>query len=810
MNHALLSFSCPIYWQHLDEGDDSSSWLSPNGVFAFGFRRPGDQDLFLLAIWFEKIPDKTIVWYANGDNPAGKESKIELTNDGQLKLTGSRGEVLWEAESSSNRPTHAALLDSGNFVLGNGNSSSYIWESFKHPADTILPTQVLEVGAVLSSRKSPTNYSRGKFQMRFLSNGDLVLNPIVLPSGLAYPSYYQSGTADDSNRVNSGIRVTFNDSGEIYINRRNGNATKLTSGSFVSTKDNYVRASIDFDGLFTLYAHPKAPNNGTWVYSWSSIWFVPEDICSSMVGDGGIGSWIGDEGSGACGFNAICTLDSAGRPACNCLPGFSYTDTNNKYSDCKQEKVQRCDPGVSNQDELYDMRELPNTYWPTSANYDRFPLTNEDDCRRSCLNDCNCLLTTMKEGNCWKKKMPISNGRVERDTYGKALVKVPRFDNSSKVSESTNSDKGPKDNSALNLVLAILLGSSVFLNFLLFLAIGFCLYFFIYKRNERKIVSSIMETSLRPFSYMELDEATDGFKEELGRGAFGTVYKGVVSSSYSTNIVAVKKLDRWAEETEKEFKTEATTIAKTHHKNLVRLLGFCDEDPHRLLVYEFMSNGTLASFLFGILRPDWNKRIQMAIGVARGLMYLHEECSTQIIHCDIKPQNILLDDSFTARISDFGLAKLLINDQTRTQTAIRGTKGYVAPEWFRSTPVTAKVDTYSYGVVLLEIICCRKNVELDVENEEEVILSDWVYDCYKQKKLEKLVETDEEARSDMKRVQRLVMIAIWCIQEDPSLRPFMKNVVQMLEGVIEVSSPPSPSPYSSFKGVGPYGSKKSV
>lgn len=304
--------------------------------------------------------------------------------------------------------------------------------------------------------------------------------------------------------------------------------------------------------------------------------------------------------------------------------------------------------------------------------------------------------------------------------------------------------------------------------------------------------------NLRLFTYEELREATDGFREEVGKGAFGIVYKGIISSLTSTILVAVKKLDRLTQEGEKEFKAEASAIGKTHHKNLVRLLGFCDEGSNRLLVYEFMSNGTLASFVFGISRPDWNKRLQMAYGIARGLMYLHEECSIQIIHCDIKPQNILLDDSFTAKISDFGLAKLLMTDQTRTNTGIRGTKGYVAPEWFRSTPVTAKVDVYSYGVMLLEIICCRKNIEMERENEEEIILTDWVYDCYKEKMLAKLVENDEEARNDMKRVERLVMVAIWCIQEDPSLRPSMKKVIQMLEGVVEVSIPPCPCPFNSI------------
>ncbi|XXG46255.1 hypothetical protein AAC387_Pa02g1147 [Persea americana] len=210
-----------------------------------------------------------------------------------------------------------------------------------------------------------------------------------------------------------------------------------------------------------------------------------------------------------------------------------------------------------------------------------------------------------------------------------------------------------------------------------------------------------------------------------------------------------------------------------------------------------MSSGSLASFLFGSIRPDWNQRTQIALGIARGLVYLHEECSTQIIHCDINPQNILLDESFTPRISGFGLAKLMKADQTRSITGIRGTRGYVSPEWFKDMPITAKVDVYSFGVLLLEIICCRRNLEMGLENEERAILTDWAYDCYAEMRLDLLVENDEDAKEDLKRVERMVMVAIWCIQENPTMRPGMMNVTEMLEGVVEVSKPLSPYSTSS-------------
>ncbi|BBH04352.1 receptor-like protein kinase 1 [Prunus dulcis] len=220
--------------------------------------------------------------------------------------------------------------------------------------------------------------------------------------------------------------------------------------------------------------------------------------------------------------------------------------------------------------------------------------------------------------------------------------------------------------------------------------------------------------------------------------------------------VAVKKLRCVKQDGDEEFQAEVNVIGKTHHKNLVRLLGYCDEGQQRLLVYELLSNGTLASFLFADVKPSWGQRIKIAFGIAKGLEYLHEECSTPIIHCDIKPQNILLDDNCTARIADFGLAKLLMMNQSHTHTAIRGTKGYVAPEWFRNMPITTKVD---------EKRRCGNNCE------GKAILTNWVYDCYQEGKIDAVLDHETEALHDKKNLEKSVMVAIWCIQEDPSLRP---------------------------------------
>uniref|UniRef100_A0A6N2K8S7 non-specific serine/threonine protein kinase n=1 Tax=Salix viminalis TaxID=40686 RepID=A0A6N2K8S7_SALVM len=717
--------------------DDAPSWLSSSGEFAFGFRQMENKDYFLLSIWYEKIPEKTVVWYAMGEDPTddlavSRGSKVELTADSGLVLTDPQGNRIWSSGGFLGTVSSGVMNDTGNFVLQDRNSDR-LWESFTHPTDTLLPTQIMEAGGIVSSRRTETNFSLGRFQLRFLDNGNLVLNAMNFPTKFAYDAYYTSQTSDDSNSLNSGYRLIFNESGYMYILRRNGLREDLTEGTVPT--DFYHRATLNFDGVFTQYFYPKASSGNR---SWSSVWSKPDNICVGM------GSGLG---SGVCGYNSICDLKADKRPECNCPPeGFLLLDQNDKYGSCIPQFELGCrSDGLNSTEGQYDFTELINVDWPTS-DYERYRPYTEEECRKSCLNDC------VRPGEKKKPDTKLITGSV-------------------------------------------VLGTSVFVNFVLVGA--FCLTSsVIYRKKTEKPQEggSCLETNLRYFSYKELAEATNDFKDELGRGGFGVVYKGTIQAG-STKVVAVKKLTRVVQDGEKEFKTEVQVIGQTHHKNLARLLGFCDEGQNRLLVYEFLSNGTLANFLFGSLRPSWKQRTQIAFGIARGLLYLHEECGTQIIHCDIKPQNILLDDYYNARISDFGLAKLLAMDQSKTQTAMRGTKGYISPEWFRNKPITVKVDVYSFGVILLEIICCRRSVDLEMGEAENPVLTDWAYDCYVNGTLDVLIGDDTEAMNDMSTLERLLKVGIWCIQEEPSLRPTMRKVTQMLEGVIEVPAAPNPYPY---------------
>ncbi|CAK9195745.1 unnamed protein product [Sphagnum troendelagicum] len=295
------------------------------------------------------------------------------------------------------------------------------------------------------------------------------------------------------------------------------------------------------------------------------------------------------------------------------------------------------------------------------------------------------------------------------------------------------------------------------------------------------------------FRYKELAAVTDNFCNELGKGGFGAVFKGLLANG---ETVAVKKLDGSAQG-EKQFRAEVGTIGNIHHFNLVRLFGYCSERSERLLVYEFMTNGSLDKYLFTKPNRDasaltWQHRFSIVCDIARGLAYLHEGCRRRIIHCDVKPENILLDEKFCAKLSDFGLAKLVDRQEADAFTVVRGTRGYLAPEWFVSnSPITEKCDVYSFGMVVLEIIGGRKNVDFKVSSAK-LYFHVWVYDQVAGKDLSEIVDKHLGGDVDPEQVMMLAKLALVCVQEDPALRPTMSKAVQILEGVSEIEIPPLP------------------
>ncbi|KAA8547678.1 hypothetical protein F0562_004107 [Nyssa sinensis] len=283
------------------------------------------------------------------------------------------------------------------------------------------------------------------------------------------------------------------------------------------------------------------------------------------------------------------------------------------------------------------------------------------------------------------------------------------------------------------------------------------------------------------YKYKDLKSATKSFGEEnkLGGGGFGDVYKGILKNG---NTVAVKKLAVSSSRVKADFDSEVKLISNVHHRNLIRLLGCCSKGPELLLVYEYMANGSLDKFLFGERRGalNWKQRFDVIIGTARGLAYLHEQFHVCIIHRDIKSGNILLDNELQPKIADFGLARLLPEDQTHLSTKFAGTLGYTAPEYAIHGQLSEKVDTYAFGVVVLEIISSRKCNEMKQEPVTEYLL-EHAWKLYENDMHLKLVDegldSNEYKAEDAKKI---IEIALMCTQSPVSLRPTMSEVVVLL------------------------------
>ncbi|KAL7183634.1 hypothetical protein ACSBR2_025927 [Camellia fascicularis] len=294
------------------------------------------------------------------------------------------------------------------------------------------------------------------------------------------------------------------------------------------------------------------------------------------------------------------------------------------------------------------------------------------------------------------------------------------------------------------------------------------------------------------YSYLDIKKMTKGFKDKLGEGGYGSVYKGKLRSGH---LVAIKVLGK-PKANGQEFINEVATIGRIHHVNVVQLIGYCAERSKRALIYDFMPNGSLEKYIFsqeGYIPLSCKQMYEISLGVARGIEYLHQGCDMQILHFDIKPHNILLDENFTPKVSDFGLAKLYSTDDSIvTLTAARGTMGYMAPELFYKNigGISYKADVYSFGMLLMEMTGRRRNLNAFADHTSQIYFPSWIYDQFKEGRDIEMGETNEE---EGVMVKKMIIVALWCIQMKPSDRPSMNKVVEMLEGNVEqLRMPPKP------------------
>ncbi|XP_071686399.1 protein NSP-INTERACTING KINASE 2-like [Rutidosis leptorrhynchoides] len=336
--------------------------------------------------------------------------------------------------------------------------------------------------------------------------------------------------------------------------------------------------------------------------------------------------------------------------------------------------------------------------------------------------------------------------------------------------------------------MALAMGTTLGCFCLLFFGFGFVFWW--RRRYNQQVFFDINEQyreevcmgNLRRFQFRELQTATKNFtsKNILGKGGFGIVYKGLLSDG---TVVAVKRLkDGNAVGGEIQFQTEVEMISLAVHRNLLRLYGFCMTSSERLLVYPYMSNGSVASRLKAKPALDWTTRKRIALGAARGLLYLHEQCDPKIIHRDVKAANILLDDYCEAVVGDFGLAKLLDHHDSHVTTAVRGTVGHIAPEYLSTGQSSEKTDVFGFGILLLELITGQRALEFGKSANQKGAMLDWVKKIHHESKLDMLVDKDLKSNYDRIELEEMVQVALLCTQYLPSQRPKMSEVARMLEG----------------------------
>lgn len=451
-----------------------SYMTSPSGEFAFGFCSPGsNSSLFLLAIWFNKTSSaQPIIRFAKNSSDtaapilAPARSKLGLTQTGDLVLSGPTSETIWSPGPGN--ATHLALLDQGNLILYDDTELA-LWQSFDSPTDTLVPGQSLVMDSALRSKLTDSDFSPGHFKLEAGKDGHLAFYLVVQPSDPTSKPYWSS------NNNNSGTNLMFDLSGLLYYELANSSSS--FNMSQYPAKRYYQHATIDPDGVFRVYVYDKNLSNKD---NWSVVYELPENACSMSV----------DVGSGMCGFNAYCIQSSNSNPPrlnCLCPEKYTFFDSNRPYLGCQPDfALQNCSADDATN---FQIVEMLNSDWYSAGDYMHFVTEDEGVCKTSYLIDCFCSVAIYRGNDCWKKKLPLSNGRQGIDVGGKALIKV-RVSGTS-VTQSSIPVPGSfskKDQANLVIAGAIMLGVSLLI---LIAAAAIASHYLLHGKRGREISKSI-------------------------------------------------------------------------------------------------------------------------------------------------------------------------------------------------------------------------------------------------------------------------------------------------------------------------------
>ncbi|XP_017980500.1 PREDICTED: G-type lectin S-receptor-like serine/threonine-protein kinase At4g27290 [Theobroma cacao] len=743
---------------------DGETIVSVAGIYEIGFFSPGASRKRYLGIWYKKMSVQNVVWVANREVPLNDSSGVlKVTNQGILVLLNHDGGIVWSSNASKPvRSPVAQLLNSGNLIVkekNDTNPENFLWQSFDYPCDTLLPGMKLGrnfksgLDSYLSSWKSLDDPSRGNFTYRYEVGGfpELKLREgsIVRFRSGPWNGMRFSGT--------TGLKLNPIFTFGVVFNKRE---------VYYSYKDR--KESIPSRMVLT--------QNGLWQrlnwidrkQSWDVYTTVQKDDCDNYA---------------QCGANGSCNINDS--PECSCLKGFVPKFPNQwnikQWSDgCVRKTPLNCSTDGFIK---YSGVKLPDS-GKSWFNYS----INLDGCKNLCKKDCSCTAYA---------NLDIRGGWSGCLLWFVDLIDIRNFtENGQEIyirmaASELGQTQSTKSNGKKRMRIAVM--SVISAAVLIF---GLALVMYCWRKTYRimpgllnflHVISSNVKNlkedlELPSFDLSTIACATDNFSPEkkLGEGGFGSVYKGVFKNGQE---FAVKRLSKSSRQGLDEFKNEVIHTAKLKHRNLVTLLGCCIEADEKLLIYEFMPNKSLDFFIFDQCQSmslDWPTRYHIINGIARGLLYLHQDSRQRIIHRDMKAGNVLLDNEMNPKISDFGLARGFGEKEARASTKkVIGTYGYMAPEYAINGVYSTKSDVFSFGVLVLEILSGKRNRGFCHPDHQHNLLGH-AWRLFVEGKALELIASPIRETSNPCEVLRSIHVGLLCVQRSAQDRPNMSKVVLML------------------------------
>ncbi|KAM5588479.1 G-type lectin S-receptor-like serine/threonine-protein kinase [Rosa sericea] len=772
--------------QPLVQGD---TLVSPRGIFELGFFSPNGSANKYVGIWHKNIFPRKVVWVANREKPiavTGSLASLRISSNGSLELVDGNQNSVWSTNvtiqvSSSNTSSFAAVLsDEGNFVVKDvTRAGQSIWQSFDYPGDTMLPIQRLgyntksKKGTILTAWKSESDPSTGIYTVEG-GRATEVPAQVIIWINRSTP-FWRSGPWDKSKFIG------LPDMDDRYLNGFEVEENVEQGTEYFSLKL--------FDA-FAAYLDISSQGKPKLMYSdngrnWSIYWETLENRCDIY---------------GACGPFGVCKASES--PICKCLKGF-VPKSHHEWSKgdwtggcvrktelfCERQKTKKSVPLQGKQDDNDDGFwkivgvKVPDYYeYITSFNAQYTP----NECKTQCLNNCSCLAYAY-----------VNN--IGCLVWSKDLKDIQKFSKGGVDLYIRLARKELGEGKPIKLIASL---TAIGLMIIL-VAIVFGLHRLRANQKEstptsrdtlREYIGKHDPSELLIYDFDTILTATDNFSitNKLGQGGFGPVYKGILQDGKE---IAVKRLSSSSGQGIEEFKNEMLLISNLQHKNLVRMMGCCVKEDEKLLVYEFMPNKSLDTFLFDPMRRgelDWDRRFNIIQGIARGLLYLHHDSYVKVIHRDLKVSNILLDEKMNPKISDFGLARIIEGTQCLENTQkVVGTRGYMSPEYVMGGLFSEKSDVYSFGILMLEIISSKKNNNFFLYDQQLGFLAHAWNLWYQGRGLELVDEVLGDSYSSSE-VLKCVHIGLLCVQDNATDRPTMKDIALMLSSEKDGPQPKRP------------------